>query len=386
MKQPPGYEKRGEDGQLWVLRLWKSLYGLKQAGRRWYKKLVWIMTKLGFLLCEGDQAVFYRRCEKTNVLIIVLVHVDDCRIVGKTKALIARFKVEIAKYVDISDMGELHWILGIEVCRTREEQRILLSQISYIDSILCHYSFEDLKPTATPMDPNIQLTSAQSPSTTKELAVMCNVPYHEAVGLLMYATLGTQPDICFAVQTISRFNSKPGLAHWEAVKRIFHYLKGTKDLWLGYGGVARELVGYADADGSMGEDHRAISGYTFLVNGGAVSWSAKRQEIISLLTTKSEYIAATYAAKEALWLCQLILQIFGIDLNSTILFSDNQSAIALTKEHQYHARTKHIDVHFHFIQWIIEDGKLRLIYCPTEEMVANVLTKALISTKVKHFA
>ena len=121
MKQPPGYEERGEDGQLQVLRLWKSLYGLKQAGRRWYKKLVWIMTKLGFSLCEGDQAVFYRRCEKTNVLIVVLVHVDDCSIVGKTKALIAQFKVEIAKYVDISDMGKLHWILGIEVCKIREE-------------------------------------------------------------------------------------------------------------------------------------------------------------------------------------------------------------------------------------------------------------------------
>ena len=236
------------------------------------------------------------------------------------------------------------------------------------------------------MDPSIRLTSAQSPSTTEELGAMRNIPYHEAVGSLMYATLGTRPDICFAVQTVSRFNSKPGLAHWEAVKRIFHYLKGTKELWLAYGGSKRELVGFVDADGSMGEDRRAISGYAFIINGGAVSWSAKRQEIISLLTTESEYIAATYTAKEALWLRQIILQLFGIDLTATTLFCDNQSAIALTKEHQYHARTKHIDVRFHFIRWIIEDGKLRLIYCPTEEMVADVLTKALTSTKVKFFA
>jgi hypothetical protein len=141
----------------------------------------------------------------------------------------------------------------------------------------------------------------------------------------------------------------------------------------------------------MSEDRKAISGYAFMINGGAVSWSAKRQEIISLSTTESEYVAATYAAKEALWLRQLILQLFGIKLDATkldatTLFSDNQSAIALTKEHQYHARTKHIDVRFHFIRWIIEDGKLRLIYCPTDEMVADILTKALVSTKVKHFA
>src|SRR5271168_4197366 len=255
-----------------------------------------------------------------------------------------------------------------------------------IDSILQCYGFEDLKPVSTPMDPSNWLTSTQSPSTTEEVAALCHVPYHEAVGSLMYATLGTRPDICFAVQTVSRFNSKPGLAHWEAVKRIFRYLKGTKDLWLGYGGVTKELVGYADAGGSMAEDRKAISGYAFMVNGGAVSWSAKRQQIISLSTTESEYVAAVYAAKEAVWLRSLISQLFGIELTTTTLFSDNQSAIALTKEHHYHARTKHIDIRFHFLRWIIEEGRLRLIYCPTDDMVADVFTKALPSAKVKHFA
>jgi hypothetical protein len=115
MKQAPGYEEKSEVGKVKVLRLWKSLYRLKQAGRRWYQKLVEIMTKLGFSRCKGDQAVFYRRCKKTNMLIIVLVHVDDCSIVGKSKALIKRFKVEIAKFINITDMGELHCILGIEV-------------------------------------------------------------------------------------------------------------------------------------------------------------------------------------------------------------------------------------------------------------------------------
>ena len=123
-----------------------------------------------------------------------------------------------------------------------------------------------------------------------------------------------------------------------------------------------------------------------MVNRGAVSWSAKRQELISLSTTESEYVAVTHAAKEALWLRTLISQLFGVVLPPTTLFSDNQSAITLTKEHQYHACMKHIDIRFHFIRWIIDDGKLRLIYCPTEEMVADALTKALPSTKVKHFA
>ncbi len=178
----------------------------------------------------------------------------------------------------------------------------------------------------------------------------------------------------------------PGEAHWEAVKRIFRYLKGSADLWLAYGGEARELTGYADADGSMAEDRHAISGYAFILNGGAISWSAKRQEIISLSTTESEYVAVTHAAKEALWLRSLLMQLFPSALTPTTLFSDNQSAIALTKDHQYHARTKHIDIRYHFIRWIIENGSLRLVYCPTDDMIADVLTKALPSPKVKHFA
>ena len=122
------------------------------------------------------------------------------------------------------------------------------------------------------------------------------------------------------------------------------------------------------------------------MNGGAISWSAKSQEIVSLSTTESEYVAATHAAKEALWLRSLISEVFGTTLDATTLFSDNQSAIALTKDHQYHARSKHIDIRFHFIRWIVENGSIRLVYCPTEDMVADVLTKALPSPKVKHFA
>ncbi len=174
------------------------------------------------------------------------------------------------------------------------------------------------------------------------------------LGALMYAALGTRPDIAYAVSTLSRFSTNPGPAHLNAVKRVFRYLAGTKSLWLTYGGVSDSddggLKGYADADGSMAEDRRAISGYAFIIDGGAVSWSSKRQEIVSLSTTESEYVAAAHGAKEALWLRQFIGQIFSPFTNPTTLFCDNQSAIALTKDHQYHARTKHIDIRFHFLR------------------------------------
>ena len=383
MQQPPGYHAPGSAHL--VCRLRKTLYGLKQSGRRWYQRLVEIMlTHLGFSRCDVDQAVFFRR--EGKAIIVVLVHVDDCTIAATSITLITDFKARISEHVEITDLGELHWLLGIEIKRDREHRTIHLSQRSYIDSILRRYGLQDLKPVSIPMDTNIRLTTAQSPSTTTDIAQMRDVPYHEAVGSLMYAALGTRPDIAFAVQTASRFSTKPGPVHWEAVKRIFRYLKGTMELWLSYGMTKMDLTGYTDADGSMAEDRHAISGYAFLIHGGAVSWSAKRQEIIALSTTEAEYVAITHAAKEALWLRALLSQLFDLDLDSTTLFSDNKSAIELTKDHQYHARTKHIDIRFHFIRYIVENGSIRLVYCPTDDMVADTLTKALPSTKAKHFA
>ena len=161
------------------------------------------------------------------------------------------------------------------------------------------------------------------------------------------------------------------MPHWDAVRRVYRYLISTKELHLTYGGEVKPLAGYTDADRSMAEDHRAISGYAFLIDGGAVSWSSKKQEIVSLSTTESKYIAATHAAKEALWLHSLISELFAPLAQPVTLFSDNQSAIALAKDHQYHARTKHIDVCFHFIHWVVNDGKLHLIFCPTDDMVAD---------------
>ena len=383
MQQPPGYHILPKEGLVCHLR--KTLYGLKQSGRRWYQKLCEIMmTHLGFQRSDVDQAVFFRR-EKES-LSIVLVHVDDCTITATSMNLINDFKLRISQHVEITDLGELHWLLGIEVKRDRERRTIHLSQRSYIDSIIRRYGFQDLKPVSIPMDTNVRLTTAQSPSTTADFALMRDVPYREAVGSLMYAALGTRPDIAFAVQTVSRFSSNPGLAHWEAVKRIFRYLKGTSELWLSYGIKNMKLTGYTDADGSMAEDRHAISGYAFLIHGGAVSWSAKRQEIIALSTMEAEYVAITHAVKEALWLRSLIFQLFELDLEPTTLFSDNKSAIELTKDHQFHPRTKHIDIRFHFIRYIVENGSIHLIFCPTDNMIADTLTKALPSAKVKHFA
>ncbi|THG92494.1 hypothetical protein EW026_g8421 [Hermanssonia centrifuga] len=382
LEQPPDFAEK--DPKNYVLRLRKALYGLKQGGRKWYEHLCIALADLGFNRAESDYGVFF--AIDANNITVLAIHVDDCAITGSSTPLISEYKRRIGEKYPLTDLGEVSWLLGIKVARDREARTLSLSQHAYIDSILARFNFTDLKPSSIPMDPNLQLTKSQCPTSLADIARMRKIPYREAIGSLMYAAVGTRPDISFAISTLAQFSQNPGWTHWEAVKRVFRYLLGTKNLVLQYGGVQRGLEGYVDADGASQEHRHAITGYVFLVDGGAVSWSSKKQELVTLSTTEAEYVAATHAAKEAMWIRRLLGEVFRPLDGPTTLYSDSQSAIALTKDGQYHARTKHIDIRYHFIRYVVEAGTLRLIYCPTNDMTADTLTKALPSPKVKHFA
>ena len=199
-------------------------------------------------------------------------------IAASAPTLVNEFKAKLKKHVDITDLGELHWLLGIEVWWDHPTQTLHLSQCSYLDAILQHFGFEDLKLVSIPMDTQVNLSVAQSPVSTADFAAMRSVPSREAVGSLMYLALTTQPNIAFAISVISQFMSNPGAEHWNSIRHVFRYLKGTRELWLTYGSVpgGESIKGYANADGSMAEDCHVISGYAFLLDGGTVSWSLKR--------------------------------------------------------------------------------------------------------------
>jgi len=219
MYHPLGY--KAPDTGTCILRLIKTLYGLKQSGRRWYQKLTSIFAKLGFKQCAVDQAVYYRVIVVKGELTVVVVHVDDCSIVTTTISLIDELKAGLHEHFEVTDLGELHWMLGIEIKYDCPGQVVHLSQHSYIDVILCCYNLADLKPLSTTMDHQVRLSSEQIPASAAECAMMRNVPYHEAVGALNWAALAMRPDIAFAVVMVARFAANPRPAHWEAVKQIF---------------------------------------------------------------------------------------------------------------------------------------------------------------------
>ena len=249
------------------------------------------------------------------------------------------------KKYKLTDLGPANWLLGIKINRDHANKTISLSQHVYIEAIISRLNLNNLKPSSIPIDPAVLLSKSQSPSKLEDIAKMKNVPYQEAIGLLMYTAMGMRPDIAFATSTIAQFSENPGWVHWEAAKRIYKYLLGTKKLELTYGGDERGLVGYVDADGASQEHRRAISGYVFMMDGSAISWSSKKQELVTLSTMEAEYVAQTHTAKEAIWFQQLLTKLFGSVDTPTTLFSNSKSAIALAQDGHYHACTKHIDIH-----------------------------------------
>ena len=382
MQEPPGYES---DLQEMVKLLLKALYGLKQAGRKWYDALLALLISLGFSVTVADPGVFVAR--RNGEVLILGVHVDDCAMTGSSPKLIAAYRQKLNERYVLTDLGPVSWLLGIQITRNRAARTISLSQAAYIKTIIARFSLADAKACSTPMVPSAQYSKGDSPASPTEAAHMRKVPYREAIGSLMYAAVATRPDITFAVSTLSQFLENLGEAHWQAVKRVFRYLAGTINVALTYGGERHDVHGFTDADGASQEHRRAISGYAFIMDGGAISWSSRKQELVTLSTAEAEYVAATHAAKECIWLRRLTGEILPTDDDPpTTLYCDNQAALKLAQDDNYHARTKHIDIRYHFIRDVVKRELIELQYCPTDDMTADILTKALPRWKVSQHA
>jgi hypothetical protein len=248
MQQPPGYE----DGTSMVLRLLLTLYGLKQSGRAWNKTLDRAFTKLGYTRLFSDQCVYFRI--DGDKFTIVAVHVDNMLLLATDHALMDQLKKGLASKFKVSDLGELKLMVGMEFARCRERGLIKMSQTQYVTRIIDRFGMALSNPVKTPLDPNIKL--AKTPEGTSH-----HFPkYLNAIGSLMYAAIGTRPDISFAVQHLSQFLLNPGPEHWTAVKQVFCYLNGTKDLGIIFGrSLHPDPIGYLDANwGSNWVDRRLI--------------------------------------------------------------------------------------------------------------------------------
>ncbi|KAL2250008.1 UNVERIFIED_CONTAM: Retrovirus-related Pol polyprotein from transposon TNT 1-94 [Sesamum indicum] len=289
-------------------------------------------------------------------------------------------------YLFLSDCGEPECYAEAVMKITRDKGigKLWLSQSDYIEKVLCRFKMENAKPVGTPLGNQFKLSNSNSPQTDSERAKMRVTPYVSAIGSLVYAMICTRPDIAHAVGVVSRFMSNPGVMHWEAVKWILRYLRGTKDRALVFGKGKLTLFGFVDADfaGSDCDKRRSTTGYVFTYGGTAVSWVSKLQKVVTLSTTEAEYVAVTEAAKELIWL-QHFLGELGKPQADVILHSDSQSAIHLAKNPAFHSGTKHIEIKYHFIRQLMEKKALQLEKIQGEKNPADMLTKAVAMEKLK---
>ena len=204
----------------------------------------------------------------------------------------------------------------------------------------------------------------------------------------MFLATHTRPDISYAVASLSKFLANPGEVHWIAAKRILRYLRGTMDYGLTYRkSDSIGLYGYCDADWSSDRDDRkSISGYCFFINqkSAAVSWASRKQQTVSLSSAEAEYMAVSSACQETQFLANIVKEILGWT-GTIIINEDNQACIAMAKNPQFHRRTKHIDIRHHYIRDLVANKLIELVYCSTELMVADLLTKGLNKIKTNLF-
>jgi hypothetical protein len=293
-------------------------------------------------------------------------------------------KKEILAEFEGTDQGEPRLLLGIEIHRDRSTRIISISQGQYIRKILQRFAMSDSHPVTTPVDHSIHLNPANE---NNRIDVTL---YQQAIGSIMYAAVGTRPDLAFAIQTLSQFNHDPGTEHWTAVKRVFRYLNGTLDLGITYdGNLSTDDIpvdGYSDADWASNHiNRRSISGYAFLMCGGAISWSSKKQSTVALSSMEGEYMALTHAWKQSKW-HRDFWNVLGIpQIAPSIIRVDNRTAILLANNPEHHGRSKHIDICYHSIRNEISDGNVELIWCATDDEIADIFTKPLPPIKFMKF-
>ena len=383
MDQPEGFHQGAYDD---FLQLLKGLYGLRQSPRIWHKKLDKVLQEIGFTKVRCDHSIWIY--QKDNVKIIIPVFVDDMTLASKSKEAIQHVKAELKARFKLRDLGPTTFLLGVGVERDRTKRVLHLSQCQYIKDLLEQYNHADCSPVGTPMDPGTKLTTEQAPSTPEEIEQMKTVPYIHAVGSLMYLAVATRPDIAYAVGVLARFNSNPGKAHWNAVKHLFRYLKGTLDYKLTYGPSSSSTTSemfqtYSDADHGGDKDSGQSTGaYVVKLGTGAISWSSKLQTIVTLSTTEAEYIAAVAAGQEILWLRNLFSELGYKTKDASTLYIDNQSAVSVAKNPEHHGRIKHLDLRFYWLRDIVDSGQISVVHCPTAKMPADLLTKSLTRVKV----
>ncbi|KAI1506958.1 Gag-Pol polyprotein [Pyrenophora tritici-repentis] len=377
-------------------KLIKALYGLRRSPRLWYNELSSYLKGIGFDPLESDPCVF-KHLDGS----LILAYVDDIIFITATKQRMKEIKEAVYKKYKCRDLGPISHYLGLRIRRSRPSRLIEISMESYVDKLVEEYSRQHALPRYTPLDTSVLKLKLRSPT---DLATQQQIQnYQKVIGKLLYPATQLRADISFHVAYLARAMSNPTQQHYEYAIQIIDYLKTFKSLVMSYRATSPHarmpitmyatsyddnknntnptlhLHGYSDASFADGEDRKSTSGYLFKLAGGTICHKSVKQKLVTTSTTEAEYVALTYAAKEATWLYRLLHQLGynGTDTHPILIYGDNAPSIQLLHSEGHHERTKHVDIYYHYIKDQVRDGNLYVEHVRTHEMAADGLTKPL---------
>jgi histone deacetylase 1/2 len=334
------------------------------------------LHQLGFGSTRSDASLFV--FQQGSDAAYLLLYVNDIILTACNDALLRQLTDRPRAEFAIKDLGPLHYFLGLEV--VRRVDGFFLHQRKYAQDILEHAGMLNCSPAATPVDTNAKLSAtAGSPAIDAS-------HYRSIVGGLHYLTL-TRPELQHAVQQVCLYMHAPRDAHWTAVRWILWYIRGSMDLGLTISASpSMDIVAYSDADWAGCPDtRRSTSGYCVYLGSSLISWSSKRQPIVSRSSVEAEYRAVANAVAECTWLHQLLSKLACPVDKATVVFCDNVSAVYLSANPVHHRRTKHIELDIHFVREKVALSHVRVLYVPISQQFADIMTKGLLTLTFSEF-
>jgi len=377
MEQPEFFETEGKDRSHYVCKLKKSLYGLKQSGRMWFKHINALLKSMKLKPCLSDPCVYVNE-SKT---LIVAVYVDDMLVFGE-KHLIELFKSQIKEKLDVRMLGINTQFLSVHLSKP-DRKTVVFDQSVQVSQMLELFEMEKEAGVSTPLAKECEAG----------FDIMYDEPfdkklYEQAVGHIMYAATVSRPDVACAIGKLSQKCVNPTVSDWRAVKRVFRYLVKTKDLKLIYQKTGEPLKVYCDSDfAGCPVDRKSRSGYVFILAGAAVSWMSKKQPIVSQSTCEAEYIAMQEAARETVWISLLLKELGQLVFcpSPCKIFCDNMGAISWSKDEVVAESSKHVQVRYFYVKNCVSENLLDFIYVESSKNVADILTKGLNREKTQYF-
>ena len=379
IEPPEGHEEAG-----YVWRLLRPLYGLARAPAAWSATLrAWLEQDGWKVVSDGEDTVYTYTCpipptEDGDEIMILVFHVDDILLSSHPScdAYAKAFDARLLARFQGRDEGDATRYIGMDV--TRVNDRIYLTQTPLIEELVEEMSLTGCNSTLTPMQPGTRLLEADRPKLSDAKRTKL---YQHYVGILQFLTTWTRPDIGFATHELSKHQSNPGEVHEDALKYCVRYLAGTSNYGLVYRRVPKKadrLIGFADSDWAGDtETRKSLSAHVFSHNSGATLWHCKQQQGVATSTSEAEFVSASTAGKSAEWLRRILAGMGDKQHGPTPIYEDNKGCRLMSENSVNKSRTRHIDVSQHKVRDLVRNNVVRLFDCPTGDMVADVLTKAL---------